>query len=108
MRADQFTQAAAAARVAHAAVQDAKKAYETLPEGDIDGWQKAALVGGGSILGPVGTLTGIVAVDFLGDQKAAEREEKAQRALNTLEKRMATAQSDLPVVEAATNRGRDP
>lgn len=99
-RADAFVQVAQAARTAHAALRDARTEYTSLPPGDIDGSTKALLIGGGSILGPAGTLTGVAATEFLGRQKAAEREDEAAAALRRLENAMTAAKQAVPVVSA--------
>ena len=43
--ADEFSSASKVADTAHAAVVKAREAFRALPEGDIDGWQKAAVIG---------------------------------------------------------------
>ncbi|MCU1433118.1 MAG: hypothetical protein JWP95_2223, partial [Actinotalea sp.] len=96
-QADHFTKAATVARSAQEAVQTAKAAYEALPSGDLEWWQKAAVAAGGMVVaGPAGAVTGAVAAEIWGNEKEREREEAARRALDALTLSMSDASLGLP------------
>lgn len=82
--ADGLVTIAQAAVSARSTLEAAQAAYDQLPPGDIPAWQKAALIGGGAVLGPAGPIAGSVLADQLGDAQAEKRRAEAQIAYERL------------------------
>ncbi|NNH09204.1 hypothetical protein HLB10_19260 [Cellulomonas fimi] len=95
--ADTFSKASASAADARTAITTARDAYRDLPDGALSGWEKAGIIGLGTVTLPgIGTVAGAVAAEHISDEREAEREAKARQALTAMSTAMSSAVSTLP------------
>ncbi|MEZ0449511.1 hypothetical protein AB5970_16695, partial [Cellulomonas sp. ICMP 17802] len=95
--ADRFDGVARSAATARAAILQAREDYRALPDGELSLGERAALAAGGTIAMPgVGTVAAIVAGGIWSDQREAEREKAARKAIETLNASLAAAGDSFP------------
>src|SRR4051794_58392 len=95
--ADRFDGVAKSAGTARAAILQAREDYRALPDGELSVGERLALAAGGTVALPgVGTVTALVAGGIWSDQREAEREKAARKAIDTLNASLQAASSSFP------------